>query len=595
LKETEGNAMKFRMLIVCAVFVIIHRSPADARAPLNSTKQRPTVTAGSNICPERGTWSERPATRWEDAMVSGNGRMGVMVFGDPIEETIVANHCRLFLPLGSREIVPDLGALLPELRKVIGPQQDYRQAMTFILGKAKEQGFPGIIYTDPFHPGMFVRIRQPAEGDVRDYSRSEDFATGEITVQWTDDRGRWSRRSFVSRADNVIVTCLKGSTKINCTLRFPPLNPTAGQGGGGWIAGVTADQIKSRQTIEAGLVTYHNVYTKGKGGFDSAIRACLTGGQATAGRDGIAIQDADQVVLLMRIVPWKTPLPKDRSEAWAYSPQNPDFAKENLGRYVACPKLADSSVVAFADTGSAGALMPKLKASLERVSVDYDVLLETHVALHRPLFERVRLDLGASPDQRKRSSEQLLDEAGRSGKMSSALAEKIHDAGRYMFLCCAGELPPNLQGLWTGTWKPAWSGDFTLDTNVQLAMKHGFSGNYPELMEGYYRLMESFYPEWRLNAKRTYGADGFLTNARASNTALLLHWGTWPGIFWARCLNRDISRRVEVAEVAGGPAQADGKESNGAMNGTDELPQSTMRSSRIEMFSHRRSSRYLMR
>ena len=44
--------------------------------------------------------------------------------------------------------------------------------------------------------------------------------------------------------------------------------------------------------------------------------------------------------------------------------------------------------------------------------------------------------------------------------------------------------------------------------------------------------MESFYPEWRLNAKRTYGADGLLTNARASNTALLLHWGKWPGIFW---------------------------------------------------------------
>ena len=395
------------------------------------------------------------------------------------------------------------------------------------------------------------RVKNPKTGVYRVTARisSRGQATP-FAVELDDQRveaesirtGRWEE--FASRADNVIVTCLKGSAKVNGKLLFPPLNPAVGQKGGGWIAGVRTDMIKSRQTIEAGAVTYHNVYSKGKGGFDSAIRVCLKGGKATAGKDGITIQDADQVALLMRIVPWKTPLPKDRSEAWAYSPQNPDFAKENLGRYVACPKLAESSVVAFADTAAAGALMPNLKASLDRVSVDSDVLFERHVALHRPLFERVRLDLGAPADQRKKSSEQLLDAAGRSGKMSLALAEKVHDAGRYMFLCCAGELPPNLQGLWTGTWKPAWSGDFTLDTNVQLAMKHGSSGNYPELMEGYYRLMESFYPEWRINAKRAYGADGFMTNARASNTALLLHWGTWPCIFWTGGCGWYVKQRI---------------------------------------------------
>lgn len=492
------------------------------------------VTAGAeeSPCPTRGTWSEKPATRWEDALVSGNGRMGVMVFGDPSRETIVANHCRLFLPLGSREIVPDLGAHLPELREVIGAEPDYGRGMAFLLEKAKEQGFPGIIYTDPYHPGLFVHVERPTAEDVTEYSRAEDFATGEITVRWTDARGRWSRHTFVSRTDNVIVTRLSGTTELDCALWFPPLNPTAGAGGGGWVAGVSADQLESHQSVGERSVTYHNVYTGGKGGFDAAVRVHLRGGRATAEEDGITIQGADEVLLLMRIVPWKTPLPEDRSEAWAYAPRNPDFAEEKLGRYVPCPALSESSVVAFADSGAAGELLPVLEKSLEDVATDYDVLLERHVALHRPLFERVRLDLGAPPDQRTWSSERLLAEAGRSGELSLALAEKIHDAGRYMFLCCAGELPPNLQGIWTGTWKPAWSGDFTLDTNLQLALKHGFSGAYPELMESHFRLMESFFPEWRLNARRTYGADGFLTNARASNTALLLHWGTWPGIFW---------------------------------------------------------------
>lgn len=34
-------------------------------------------------------------------------------------ETLIANHCRLFLPLGSYETVPDLAAHLPELRRII--------------------------------------------------------------------------------------------------------------------------------------------------------------------------------------------------------------------------------------------------------------------------------------------------------------------------------------------------------------------------------------------------------------------------------------------------------------------------------------------
>ena len=177
-------------------------------------------------CPVRGTWSEHPATRWEDAMVSGNGRMGVMVFGDPEEETIVANHCRLFLPLGSREIVPDLAGLLPELREVIGDREDYRGGMDFLLAEAREQGFPGIVHTDPFHPGMFVLVRHAAAGEVRGYSRPEDFATGEVAVQWTDDRGRWSRRSFVSRAD-ISRTCTRRTRPTGSSARVqpPPCGP----------------------------------------------------------------------------------------------------------------------------------------------------------------------------------------------------------------------------------------------------------------------------------------------------------------------------------------------------------------------------------
>ena len=141
------------------------------------------------------------------------------------------------------------------------------------------------------------------------------------------------------------------------------------------------------------------------------------------------------------------------------------------------------------------------------------------------------LDLGGG-EERRTPTEELLDIAQRENRLPAALMEKMYDAGRYMFICSAGELMPNLQGIWTGSWTPAWSGDFTLDTNVQSAMTSACSANLPELMQGYFRLIESFYPEWRLNAKRIYGCRGYFSNARASNTCLLLHWGGWEGVFW---------------------------------------------------------------
>ena len=46
--------------------------------------------------PERGFVSLKPGNSWEEALISGNGRHGALVYGQPIDETIVLNHARLY-------------------------------------------------------------------------------------------------------------------------------------------------------------------------------------------------------------------------------------------------------------------------------------------------------------------------------------------------------------------------------------------------------------------------------------------------------------------------------------------------------------------
>jgi hypothetical protein len=475
------------------------------------------TVARADEAPFRGSISHAAAQRWEDAFVTGNGRMGAMLFGDPQNDTLVVNHCRLFLPLGNREIVPDLAKYTPELRQIIR-DKGYGEAMNFLLGKAKEQGYPGLIPTDPCHPGLFINLKQPAVGAIKDYERTENFQTGEVTVRWKDDRGEFKRRLFVSRTENLLALSLTGPAP--CELAFPAVdNPL----------------IQPQQETTPEWVTYHNVYAKGKGGYDAAVRII----RKDEGRD---------VLLLIRLVPWKTPLPQDHSEAWAYSPKNPDFKK--TGVFNPVPAQADSSVVAYLADDDAKALLPLLKKSLAGVHPDYAALLAPHAKAHAALFNRSSLDLGGGADRAK-TTEDLLDQEKKENSLPPALMEKMYDAGRFMLICSAGELLPNLQGIWTGSWTPTWSGDFTLDTNVQAAMASACSANLPDLMEGYFRTIEGFYPEWRLNAKRIYGCNGFFSNARASNTCLALHWGGWEGVFWTAGSGWLASFFSQYAETTG--------------------------------------------
>lgn len=442
--------------------------------------------------PARGAAVTKPAPRWEEAFLSGNGRMGAMVFGRPYDETIVVNHCRLFLPRGSREIVPDMGKLLPQIR-AIGLKDGPGAVHAFMRAEAAKRGHPNIIHTDPFHPAFILKLKMGGEPTrTTKYLMTEDFQTAEVAVRWTDARGDWERKTFVSRPDNVVVLSITGpGGRVGCELGMDIAHA------------LVKPDIRA---VADGWLTSHAVYVKGKGGYDSVIRVVADGGKVNAGAGGgLTVTGANKVLLLMRVEPWRTPLPAELSEAWATSPKNPAFA----------PSYKTN-------------LVKDIRTAIAKLPADYDALLKGHIRVHGEALARVKLSLGGGSD-RAVISETLLDRAAKENRMSPALMEKMYDACRYLIICSSGEVVPNLQGIWTGTWQPAWSGDWTLDSNIQLEINSMLSANLADFMPAYFDLVESWLPDCRLNARKLYGCRGIVTNARASNTCLLLHWGRWPG------------------------------------------------------------------
>ena len=503
--------MKFINIIL--LFLVIMAALSQPAWAATDPLPVPVSDVGK-LMPNHGTVSTVPAKKWGDSLLTGNGNMGAALAGSPLHDVLLADHCKLWLPIGSREIVPKAAGDLAEMRSIINTK-GYRAGEQFFLQKAVESGWgkptgDQIVWTDAFHPGFFLDIDQMENGPITEYARVEDFSTGEVWAQWHTGDGDYSRRLFVSRTDNTIVTTTVGPPgKVSLTLSMQP---------------VASPLIDSTVSYSSGWIVVHNVYNKGKGGFDCAVRVVVAGGIQICDGKSISIHGANSVTLLSRIVAWRTPLAG--TEAWLNNPNNPDFSG---GHH---PLKRDTIQVTGAEYSPQW--MEELKSDLKSLSGDYASLFSTHRAAWSKIFDRVSIDLGGSPRERAMSSEDILARAKQDQKLSPALLERMYDAGRYVFMCSAGrQTPPNLFGIWTGTWKSTWSGDYTTDTNLELDTELAYSANLADCMDGYFYLWDSFLPDFHHNAQTLYGCRGILSGSRASNNGLDLHWSShFPGNMW---------------------------------------------------------------
>ncbi len=427
--------------------------------------------------PERGFVSSKPATHWEQALVSGNGKYGALVFGQPLNETIVLNHARLFMPVHEPLAPVNTGAHLTEIRRMIADGQ-YKRATEYVVEISKTEGYGEKRWTDPFIPAFNIRIMMEPAGEVKDYSRSVDFSTGVASVRWSDTRGSFMRQVFVSRADDAIVLSITGEKKgtVNCTLK---LAQQPAKGAGGWgPEKMIKDGINGYQTGAVGnWLTYRSSFKKQwKGslqGYEGVSRVVVNGGKTITKGDSIAVSGADEVLVFSKI--------------------------ELLSNY-------NNSQISI------------LKQSLSEIFPDYKILLERHAKIHGAIFNRSQLDLGGGAD-RNLTSEELISKS-RIGNLNPALLEKEYDAARYNILSSSGELFPNLQGIWSGTYGPYWSGDFTLNGNVQSAISANLSANMAECMLPFFKYMEDHLEEFRENSKMLYNCRGINVPSRASNHCL---------------------------------------------------------------------------
>lgn len=428
----------------------------------------------------KGLISGNYAKGWDTAFPIGNGTTGCLVFGNPLNEKIVTNNEELYVPMpNNNDSQPFYGAPYVEgLRKLLFEGKYYDATEYYFRGLAKEgHNYGEMIWTNPFETCTEIYIDMLISGDISDYERKLNFRNGECTVSYGIAGKKIERRAFVSRTRNVAVVSISADgqsfdTKISV-------------GENEEVHNVNPVDI----SVEDGIIVSQSSHCEEESGYVSGLRIVTDGNRENieeAGKlAGIKVSNATNVLLIYNLAPWK-----NRMEA--------------------------SKV--------------KVLRLLNDTPSDYEVLLKEHSVIHKELFERVMVSF--TKDYNALSIEQLKDLCTPE-KLAPELMETMVDFGRYLLIASFGKLPPNLQGVWSGTSNPPWSADYTLDENIQMMMWQVLPGALPEFGRLYFDWLESYSEDFRRNAKAYYNCEGFFCAPRVSTDGNLRHFAhPWPMVFW---------------------------------------------------------------
>jgi alpha-L-fucosidase 2 len=420
-------------------------------------------------------WYTRPAEVWTEALPIGNGRLGAMIFGGVARERLQLNEDTLYAGGPYDPSSPDALAALPRVRELINAGK-YREAQD--LAQEKMMGRP--MRMPSYQTVGDLVLTFGASSLASDYRRELDLDSALSTVRYAQDGVTYTRETFASPVDQLIVMRLTASRPGALTFQASFETPMPGAATSSGDTLVLTGANTSQQGIPAQLRYEARVQVLHQGG---ALRA----------RDGeIVVEGADSAVLLI---------------AMATNYRRFDDVSGN----------------------PTGANRARLAAAAGK---PYSDLFEAHRAAHRTPFRRVALDLGRTAaadlptDQRIRDSQKSDD---------PQLAALYFQYARYLLISCSrpGTQPANLQGLWNDKLSAPWGSKYTININTEMNYWPAEPTNLPEFVQPLVALVKDLAVSGARTARVNYGARGWVAHHntdvwRATAPIDAARYGLWP-------------------------------------------------------------------
>lgn len=442
-------------------------------------------------------WYDAPARLWTDALPLGNGRLGAMVFGDPISERLQINEATFWAGGPYRPVNADAYGHLEDVRELIFAGR-YAEAEAM----AEEHLMARPIKQMSYQPVGDLHIDFLHSQTVGSYRRTLDLDTAIATTSYISDGITFFREAFVSPVDGVLVVRLSadrpGAIRCRISIDSPQRGQFVEQNGPELTFSGTG---KAEWGIPAALR------------FAFGIRVVNTGGSVSSSSGILSAEGADELLILLD-------------------------AATSFRRY--------DDVSGDPDGIIAGRLSKAARRSIESMRRD-------HITEHQRLFRTFTVDLGTTPAASQPTDRRI---GGFAKGNDPALAALYVQFGRYLMIASSrpGTQPANLQGIWNEETDPPWGSKYTANINLQMNYWLPAPANLPECIEPLVEMAEELAETGREMAEVHYRARGWVMHHntdlwRATGPIDGAKWGLWPtGGVWLTAQLLDLSDYLDDAE-----------------------------------------------
>ena len=396
-------------------------------------------------------WYKAPADDWNKALPLGNGRIGAMVFSQPIDERFQLNEDSVwsggYRERNNKSAYPNL----ERVRKLLFEEKiEEAEAIVNDL-------FCGTpVNQRHYMPLGDLSIKHYKESVADFHGRRLDLETAVNTTEYTLSGVRYKREAFISYPDEVLAINITADRKESISVRI----------------GIDGrdDYFDDNSPVSDSEI----LFIGGCGGedgisFAAFIKVIAKGGKVSRYGSFIQTEDCDEVTILLGA---QTSF---RAEDYA------DQARFDVN---------------------------------EAAQFSFEELKARHLDDYKSLFDRARISLDDKENESEISTLATNERLARvkEGKQDNKLTELYHNFGRYLYIAGSreGTLPMNLQGIWNKDMWPAWGCKFTININTEMNYWAAESCNLSELHTPLFDHIERMRPHGRETAREMYHCGGFV-------------------------------------------------------------------------------------
>ena len=422
-------------------------------------------------------WYDTPSTQWVEALPLGNGRIGAMVFGDPVHEQFQLNEETVWGGSPHNNTNPKAKEALPLIRQLIFEGKN-AEAQALCGPASCSQSANGM----PYQTVGTLHLDFDGISNYTDYYRDLDIEKAISTTRFTANGVTYTREAYTSFPDQVLVIRLTASQKKSISFTAKYTTPYKEN---------IVRCISPRKELQLNGKANDHEGIEGKVEFTTLTRIENSGGNLEVLSDStLQVKNANSVTLYVSI---------------------------------------GTNFVNYKDVS--GNAQTTAQKYLANVNKNYTKSKATHTSTYQKFFNRVSLDLGRNAQADKPTDVRVKEF---SSSFDPQMAALYFQFGRYLLICSSqpGGQAANLQGIWNYQLRAPWDGKYTTDINVEMNYWPAESTSLPEMHEPFLQLVKEVAIQGRKSAAM-YGCRGWTLHHntdiwRSTGAVDGPGYGIWP-------------------------------------------------------------------